>query len=363
MDVFDYRTSRTLNTEGVFTVLKTDSETGGLFMRLKNIMTSELHLQWDIAFLEQYVKENMVPRGLRWDVHPQQGDPDLESWYQFFNLKGVSLLNFLIDRKKTRLSNLDREIKEIKEKLIPFKSTTEYITLSASLKIHLEKEEREQKHKKQKKYTRDSADYGSHSIFSWQNKENTGVGIGPLSVEMDVSQPSTNEAKVLTFSQSIPTSGPPNRDIGYSYYSGPRTPNQSQGGPPPRTKGKGKGPRRGSHRSRDPSREHHTNDYSPRRRNESYYHPPRGYGTPGRGGGGPYTPRKDYPPRHYDPYYGYLEREEDHFDRPPYNYNQVQPNYTQSGDFHKGQGNHPKGGEPNGGREGGGAPGRKRPRT
>lgn len=26
-------------------------------------MVTELHLQWDIAFLEQYLKERMVPRG------------------------------------------------------------------------------------------------------------------------------------------------------------------------------------------------------------------------------------------------------------------------------------------------------------
>lgn len=31
----------------------------------------------------------MVPRGLRWDVHPQQGDPDLDSWFKYFNEAGL----------------------------------------------------------------------------------------------------------------------------------------------------------------------------------------------------------------------------------------------------------------------------------
>lgn len=75
MDVFDYRTNHTFSTEGVFVSINSDSEMGGLFMRLKNFMTTELHLQWDCAFLEQYTKENTVPRGLRWDVHPQHGEP------------------------------------------------------------------------------------------------------------------------------------------------------------------------------------------------------------------------------------------------------------------------------------------------
>lgn len=97
----------------------------------------------------------MVPRGLRWDVHPQQGDLELDSWFQYFNEGGCSILNFLIDKKKLRTSNID---KEIKDKLSPYKSTSEYITLSTNLKKHLEKEERKQKLKKQKKYTRDVND-------------------------------------------------------------------------------------------------------------------------------------------------------------------------------------------------------------
>lgn len=99
MDVFDYRTSRSFSTEGVFVVLNTDCEVGGLFLRLKNLMVSELHLQWDIAFLEQYCKERMVPGGLRWDVHPQQGDVELEAWFCYFNEAGISLLQFLTEKK------------------------------------------------------------------------------------------------------------------------------------------------------------------------------------------------------------------------------------------------------------------------
>lgn len=58
-------------------------------------MTSELQLD-----LEQYVKDRMVPWSLRWDIHPQQGDPDLDSWFRFFNEERISLLNFLTERKK-----------------------------------------------------------------------------------------------------------------------------------------------------------------------------------------------------------------------------------------------------------------------
>lgn len=73
MDIFEYRASRVVNTEGVFKVYKEDEgDLSGLFTRLKNLTVSETHTQWDIAYLETYVKNNMVPRSLRWEVSPQK---------------------------------------------------------------------------------------------------------------------------------------------------------------------------------------------------------------------------------------------------------------------------------------------------
>lgn len=145
MDVFDYRAKRIVNTEGVCSVIGNDTEIGGIFLRLKNTMVSELHLQWDIVFLQQYITEGMVPRSLRWEVQPQQGDPDLDSWYRYFNEAGTNFLDFLISRKKNRLLMLDKEIKELKDKLLTLKNSTEYNSLSSNLQSHLEKEDRDQK--------------------------------------------------------------------------------------------------------------------------------------------------------------------------------------------------------------------------
>lgn len=51
MDVFDFRATRMVNTEGVFEVFKDgDGDLDGLFARLKNITVSETHTQWDIVF-------------------------------------------------------------------------------------------------------------------------------------------------------------------------------------------------------------------------------------------------------------------------------------------------------------------------
>lgn len=157
-----------VNTDGVFFVIGNDTEIGGMFLRLKNTMVSELHLQWDIVFLKQYITEGMVSKSLRWEVQPQQGDLDLDSWYRYFNEAGINFLGFLISRKQSRLQVLDREIKELKDKLLNFKNSTEYNSLSTNLQSHLEQEDWYQKIKKHKKYSRDPGDYKSKIVFNWQ---------------------------------------------------------------------------------------------------------------------------------------------------------------------------------------------------
>lgn len=121
---------------------------GGLFVRLKNLMVSEIHTQCDIAFLEQYVSDDMVPKSLRWEVSPQKGESKLQEWYKYFNEAGVKFLEFLVQRKKCKLTRLDIEIKLIKDKLLPHINSEEYKERSISLKKLLEKEEIEQKNKK-----------------------------------------------------------------------------------------------------------------------------------------------------------------------------------------------------------------------
>lgn len=107
-----------VNIDGVFETFKEgDGDLGGVFMRLKNLTVSEIHTQWDIAFLETYIKHLMVPRSLRWEVCPQKGETDLEGWYKYFNEAGLGFLKFLGERKAIKLKRLDDEIKLIKEKL------------------------------------------------------------------------------------------------------------------------------------------------------------------------------------------------------------------------------------------------------
>lgn len=79
MDIFDFRSQHNINTDGVFDGnVEQSDDINGLFLRLKNLLVSDLHTNCDVAYLEQYVAHKMVPHSLRWQVHPQKGENDLE---------------------------------------------------------------------------------------------------------------------------------------------------------------------------------------------------------------------------------------------------------------------------------------------
>lgn len=369
MDVFDYRTNRSVNTDGLFTMLKTDTEIGGLFLRLKNLMVSELHLDWDIVFLDQYSKERMVPRGLRWNIFPQQGDPELDSWFRYFNEAGISLLGFLIDKKRSRMSVIDKEIKEIKEKLAPHKSTSEYISHSTSLKNHLEKEEREQKIKKQKKYTRDINDYRNGSVFSWQTKDDTPSGEVPplMDISCQLECPPQHQQNI---SSTQERGGAAHQGYGTNRLATlPYTPTSNRKGPPPNNRGRGKNMRGKGRGYRDPSWNHdqYGPDRSPWRKGQyqerqydqrDYYYPQR---TPIRTYNR-YSPLREDRSRDYNPHFPYRQNDPTHYDRSPFSYNQQQPGPSSSAGFPKEPERYKRSIEPNVGPEGGGIP-EKRKRT
>ncbi|XP_040192018.1 vomeronasal type-2 receptor 26-like [Rana temporaria] len=196
MDIFEFRAKKLLNTEGVFESYKEDEgDLNGLFTRLKNVLVSENHTKWDIAYLESYMKLGMVPRSLRWEVPPQKGDLDFDGWFKYFNTAGISFLKFLVDKKITKLGSLDDEIKALKIKLDPLKESEEYKDKSANLLNLLEKEDRDQKNKKKKKFNRDLEDYQNGLVFNWQKKLLEEMNKqAPL--EMEVSNPVLGEQPV-----------------------------------------------------------------------------------------------------------------------------------------------------------------------
>lgn len=76
-------------------------------------------------------------------------------WHQFFNSKGQELVEFLLTRKKKKMSLLDQQITELKSSLELVQSSAEFARLSGELKNKMVKWDKEVQEKKRNTFIRD----------------------------------------------------------------------------------------------------------------------------------------------------------------------------------------------------------------
>ena len=130
--------NRTIDLKEVFTT-KTISQTGDLdtnFRKFGHLMEKKVSAWWDLTTHEQYIKEGIVPRRLRWDIPINDGLMDNDSseeWYKFFNEKGLEAFQFLIKRKQRKIANMNKLIAECKTSLESHKDTPSFATLTSQL--------------------------------------------------------------------------------------------------------------------------------------------------------------------------------------------------------------------------------------
>lgn len=128
---------------------------------------------WDIVSFEQYLTAKLIPRRLRWEVPPNDGLMDehsMREWEKFFTDKGLELIEFLLARKRRKMTLLETQIAELKSSIESHKESEEFLRLAAELKNKLVKWDYETQNKKKKKYIRDFEDFGKGNIYKWQSK-------------------------------------------------------------------------------------------------------------------------------------------------------------------------------------------------
>lgn len=97
MDALQFLSSRNIDINNVFTINEQTTAQAnfkGAINALGNVLEKQVRTWWDICTLEQYMKENIIFRSLRWEVVPQDGLDDPEStkeWLVFFNGMGLKL--------------------------------------------------------------------------------------------------------------------------------------------------------------------------------------------------------------------------------------------------------------------------------
>lgn len=175
MEIFTFLDQRQVNLEEIFNAQpKTDNHNiESLMRKLGHNMEKQVNLWWDIHTFEQYLKENIVPRRLRWELPPNDGLNDKESiqeWFEFFNNKSLEGLKFLLKRKQKKLRLINQQIIDLKTELEPHKESTDFKKFSTQLSSDLGAKDIEVQQRKIKKYHRDLGDYRTDQVFKWQSK-------------------------------------------------------------------------------------------------------------------------------------------------------------------------------------------------
>ncbi|PIO11720.1 hypothetical protein AB205_0093780 [Aquarana catesbeiana] len=95
----------------------------------------------------------------------------MEEWYKFFNDSEIALLRKIVVRRQHKLKNIESEILQIKDQLLPFHETREYKDKENNLQEAAKKYDKEIQLKKQKKFKRDVLDYKNQQVYKWQTDE------------------------------------------------------------------------------------------------------------------------------------------------------------------------------------------------
>lgn len=129
----------------------------GTLLALVNALEKQIRTWWDICTMEQYLKDNIIVRSLRWEVTPQDGLDDFESmteWLNFFNGAGLKLQELILKWKQLKMTKLVTKINELHAQLDPIKGSPQWIELNNNISKKLDKVDKGTQKKKVKKFHR-----------------------------------------------------------------------------------------------------------------------------------------------------------------------------------------------------------------
>lgn len=166
--------SRQVDLRSIFSKSTAPQETGdhtSALRALSHALEKQLRTWWDISTIEMYLRENLISRGLRWDVAPQDGldDPTSQGeWLEFFNRCGRELQALILKRKRRKMTLLEEKIKSLQLELEPVKDDKSTKDFNDIIKKKLEKIDRDTQKKKVKKFNRDLKDFTNNQVYNWQ---------------------------------------------------------------------------------------------------------------------------------------------------------------------------------------------------
>ncbi|XP_077134125.1 uncharacterized protein LOC143788365 [Ranitomeya variabilis] len=151
-----------------------DSDFSKLSIELTSAHRLGIRLWWNIRSLEEYIRLNIVPRGLRIPIYPawEPSSTFQATWEQgLLKCSGI-IINMLLEHDRELLLNTKIRIKDLEGQLLKFDDVKQVQPFRARLKENLDKYEKDIVSKKKSKFTRDRSDFESARAFQWRHQGN-----------------------------------------------------------------------------------------------------------------------------------------------------------------------------------------------
>lgn len=131
-----------------------------LFLNLERKLLSELNHQIDITFLDLYIREELVSRGLRVNLVPTFNDDKsfFDTWGSITNECSIKLMHLLKNRRKEICDKISIDINLLLLELEDYYQHKNYSTFRQELMTVILKNELDVIQKKKRKFLRDRED-------------------------------------------------------------------------------------------------------------------------------------------------------------------------------------------------------------
>ncbi|XP_069590076.1 uncharacterized protein [Ranitomeya imitator] len=145
-----------------------------LKLNIKDLLHKRTKVWWNKAALENYLQRDIIPRGLRIQIHPTSdiSDPTFANrWEESMNKCSRTLLELLIGADRKALDSIEGEIETLKNKIQSVLPVEDCNKFDKELDAELNKWEKEIQEFKVRKFQRDLQDYSTNRIYKWQYKK------------------------------------------------------------------------------------------------------------------------------------------------------------------------------------------------
>lgn len=146
-----------------------------LFNSLEKKLYTEMKHQIDISFLELYIKERLIPRGLRVNLQPTfNNDVDFSAaWYSILDECSLKLMHLITTKRSKLCTEVNNEIRETMVSLNDYTDHDLYHSSNHKITTSAQKNEFDLINKKRTKLNRDRSDKQTQQYRCRSNYTNT----------------------------------------------------------------------------------------------------------------------------------------------------------------------------------------------